>query len=62
MVDSIMKVLTFFVIVILVLLLINLVGEYIAGLLPEAGQTISNILHSLWAGFQKIIHPGGYGH
>ncbi|HEY6425146.1 MAG TPA: hypothetical protein VIY28_18275 [Pseudonocardiaceae bacterium] len=54
-----MKVLTFFVVVILVLLLLQLVGNYIAMALPQAGQIISNIFQGAWDGIQSIIH-GGY--
>lgn len=60
MVDSIVKVLTFVIIVILVILLLNLVGPWIADALPDAGGTIRDIFQGAWNGIQKIIQPG-YG-
>lgn len=57
MAGAITKVLTFVIVVILVLIIINLVGDYVARQLPEAGDTVSDILQALWNAIQKIIHP-----
>jgi hypothetical protein len=63
MVDSIMKVLTFVVVVILVLLLLDLVGPWIGDELAPAGGQIRHIFEGAWDGIQKIIQPGyGRGH
>lgn len=61
MVKSIEKVFTFFIVLILVLLLINLVGGFIAGSVPEASNKLSDILHNAWVGIQNIAHTGSNG-
>jgi hypothetical protein len=58
MVDSVVKVLTFFMIVILILLLLNTVGDYVAAQIPEAAGAIRHILQEIWDALQRIVQPG----
>lgn len=60
MVKSIEKVLTFFVVLILILLLIQLLGGFIANSVEPAGTQVSRILQNLWDGIQRIAHTGTY--
>lgn len=57
MVDTAAKLLTIFLVVILILLLLNLVGGHVAAQIPPVIGTIHNILHEFWTAFQRIIHP-----
>ena len=62
MVKSIEKVLTFFVVVILILLLVDLLGGFIASSVPEASSNLGDILRSTWRGFQDLVHYHPYRH
>jgi hypothetical protein len=62
MVKSIEKVFTFFVVLVLILLLIELLGGFIAGSVEPAANRVSEILHNMWVGIQNIAHTGTYGH
>jgi hypothetical protein len=59
MVKSIEKVFTFFVVLILILLLLDLLGPFIANTVPEASARVSEILHNTWVGIQNIAHTTG---
>lgn len=48
MVDAVVKVLTFFVVVILVLVLLNTLGGFIAVEIPNAALALRRIIESLW--------------
>jgi hypothetical protein len=56
MVKSIEKVFTFFVVLILILLLLDLLGGFISDSVPEATGKLGDILHSIWYGFQNLVH------
>ncbi|MDQ3763793.1 MAG: hypothetical protein M3460_19910 [Actinomycetota bacterium] len=58
---SILRVLNFFVVVILVLLLLNLLGEPIADAIPNAAQAVADVARSIWNGVQGLV-PDGYGY
>jgi hypothetical protein len=58
MVKSIEKVLTFFIVIILSLVLLNLLGPFIASSIQPASEGVGNILHSAWIGVQHIVHTG----
>jgi hypothetical protein len=58
MVKAIEKVLTFFVVLILILLLIQLLGGFIASSVEPAGTQVGRILQNLWDGIQNIAHVG----
>jgi hypothetical protein len=58
MVKSIEKVFTFFIVLILILLLLDLLGGFIASSVPGASNQISNILHNMWVGILNIAHTG----
>lgn len=60
MVKSIEKVCTFFIVIVLFLLLLQLLGGFIASSMPEASDRISEILHSIWLGFQNLVHYHQY--
>lgn len=60
MVKSIEKVLTFFVVLILILLLIELLGGFIAESVEPAASKISQILSNIWDGIQNIAHSGSH--
>ena len=62
MTDAVVKVLTFFVVLILILLILNTVGDYIATQIPEAAEVTRRIFQSLWTGLQRIAQPAGYQH
>ena len=54
MVKSIEKVLTFFVVLILILLLLNLLGPFIADSIEPAANKLGDILRQLWDGAQNL--------
>ncbi|HEX5348302.1 MAG TPA: hypothetical protein VFW64_14545 [Pseudonocardiaceae bacterium] len=62
MVDAVMKVLTFFVVLILILLILNLAGDYIAAQIPQAAEVTRRIVQALWNGLQRAAQPAGYQH
>jgi hypothetical protein len=52
-------VLNFFVVVILILILLNLLGQPISDALPSAAQNLREMLRGLWEGIKGVI-PGNY--
>lgn len=62
MVDAVMKVLTFFVVLILILLILSMAGDYIAAQIPQAAEVTRRILQALWNGLQRVAQPAGYQH
>jgi len=54
MVKSIEKVLTFFVVLILILLLLNLLGPFIADSIEPAANKLGDILRQAWDGLQNL--------
>ena len=56
MVDAVVKVLTFFVVVILVLIFLNTLGGFIATQIPNAALALRRILESLWNAAQGVTH------
>lgn len=58
MVDTIAKVLTVFVVVILALVLLNTVGGYVAEQIPGAGEMIHRIFHEIWNALHRVFQPG----
>lgn len=58
MVRSIEKVFTFFIVLILSILLLNLLGPFIANSIQPASVQVSNILHNTWVGVNHIAHTG----
>jgi hypothetical protein len=60
MYKSIEKVCSFFVVIILVLLLLTWLGPFIAESIQPASYTVSDILHNMWMGMQKITHTGSH--
>jgi len=54
MVDAVLKVLTFFLVVILILILLNVLGGFIAGQIPNAAWGLRRILESLWNAVQNV--------
>lgn len=58
MVKSIEKVFTFFIVLILILLLLDLLGGFIADSTVPASSRVSEILHNMWIGVQNIAHTG----
>ena len=55
MVKTIEKVVTFFVVIILVIVLINLLGPFISGSIQPAIDKVSDIGHNAWTGLQHTI-------
>lgn len=62
MVRSIEKVLTFFVVIILLLVLLGVLGPFIARSIEPASVGVSDIVHNIWTGLKNLIHvaSGGY--
>jgi hypothetical protein len=60
MVKSIEKVFTFFVVLVLILLLIELLGGFIASSVEPVSHRISEILHNAWIGIQNIGQTGSH--
>jgi hypothetical protein len=58
MVKSIEKVFTFFIVIILSILLLNLLGPFIANSIEPASVQVSNIIHNTWIGVNHIAHTG----
>ena len=54
MVDAAVKVLTFFLVVILILLLLNWLGGFIAEQIPNAASVLHRIIQSLWNAGQSV--------
>jgi hypothetical protein len=54
MVDAAVKVLTFFLVVILILILLNTLGDYIAAQIPNAAWALRRIIEALWNALQDI--------
>jgi predicted PurR-regulated permease PerM len=57
MVDAAVKVLTFFLVLILILIILNTVGDYIATQIPNAASVLRRILDALWKALQNITQP-----
>jgi hypothetical protein len=62
MVKSIEKVFTFFVVLVLILLLIELLGGFIANSVEPVSNRLSEIIHNIWVGIQNIAHTDSYYH
>jgi hypothetical protein len=64
MVRAIEKVFTFFVVLILILLLLDLLGGFIANSVPEASDRLGEIIRTVWQGFENLVHyhpyPSGF--
>jgi hypothetical protein len=58
MVKSIERVLTFFVVLILILLLLNLLGPFIADSIEPAANRLGDILRQAWDGLQNLADTG----
>ena len=54
MVEPILKVLNFFAVVILILLLLNTLGGFIAAQIPNAAWGLRRIIEALWGSLQDI--------
>ena len=54
MAEPILRVLTFFAVVILVLLLLNTLGGFIAAQIPDAVWGLRHIIEALWNSLQDI--------
>jgi dolichol kinase len=63
MTKSIERVFTFFIVIILFLILVNLFGPFIASSIQPASEQVGNILRSTWTGVKHLVPPdsGGYG-
>jgi hypothetical protein len=61
MVKSIEKVLTFFVVIILLLVLLGVLGPFIASSLEPASVGISQIVRNIWTGLMHIVHAATSG-
>ena len=62
MVRSIEKVFTFFIVIILSILLLNLLGPFIANSIEPASVQLSDILHNTWVGVNHIANTGSNTH
>ncbi len=60
MVKAIEKVCTFFIVIVLILLLMDLLGGFIASSVPEATDRFSDILRNIWYGFENLVHYHHY--
>src|SRR5918911_5599234 len=58
MVEPILRVLTFFAVVILILLLLNTLGGFIAAQIPNAVWGLRRIIDALWSSLQDITQGG----
>jgi predicted PurR-regulated permease PerM len=58
MVRAIEKVLTLFIVIVLIILLLNSLGPFIANSIQPASERLSDILHNTWIGVQHIAHTG----
>jgi predicted PurR-regulated permease PerM len=58
MVRTAERVLTFFIVIVLIILLLNLLGPFIANSIQPASERLSDILHNTWIGVQHIAHTG----
>lgn len=62
MVKSIEKTLTFFIVIVLFLALVNLLGPFIASSIGPASERVGEIVRNAWTGVQHIVHTGSGGH
>lgn len=59
---SVIRVVNFFVVIILVLILLNLLGQPIANALPSAAQNFTDMLYALWNGVKSLVPNNYYYH
>ena len=60
MIRAIENVLTFFIVIVLIILLLNSLGPFIANSIQPASERLSDILQNTWIGVQHIA-PGSPG-
>jgi len=58
MIRAIENVLTFFIVIVLIILLLNSLGPFIANSIQPASERLSDILQNTWIGVQHIAHTG----
>jgi hypothetical protein len=58
---SVIRVVNFFVVLILIIVLLNLVGPFIAHSAPQALDRAGEALNGIWNGIQGIV-PNSYYH
>jgi len=58
MVRTAERVLTFFIVIVLIIILLNLLGPFIANSIQPTSERLSDILHNTWIGVQHIAHTG----
>ncbi|MGH3549308.1 MAG: hypothetical protein ACRDQU_14595 [Pseudonocardiaceae bacterium] len=59
---SVIRVVNFFVVVILIIVLLNLVGPLIANSAPHAIDNAGQALRGIWRGLQGLVPDSYYGH
>ncbi len=52
---SVIRIVNVFVVVILILILLNLLGQPIANAIPSAAQNVRDVLAGLWAGIKDLV-------
>ena len=59
---SVIRVVNFFVVVILILILLNLLGQPISNAIPSAAQNVRDMISGLWEGVKNIVPDNYYYH
>jgi hypothetical protein len=59
---SVIRVVNFFVVVILIIILLNLVGPFIANSAPQAIDKAGQALSGIWGGLQGLVPHSYYTH
>jgi hypothetical protein len=59
---SVIRVVNFFVVVILILILLNLLGQPISSAIPSAAQNVRDMIGGLWEGVKNIVPNNYYYH
>jgi hypothetical protein len=59
---SVIRVVNFFVVVILILILLNLLGHPISNAIPSAAQNVRDMISGLWEGVKDIVPDNYYYH
>ncbi len=56
LINAVMKVLTFVVVTVLIIILLPLVGPFVTDNLPRTGTVVGDLLSALWTALENIVH------
>jgi hypothetical protein len=59
---SVIRVVNFFVVLILILILLNLLGQPISSAIPSAADNLRDMIGGLWQGVKNVVPNNFYHH